>query len=146
MMFTLDKHRLMTTKKAEETWPAFRQLLKRKRSFCDIEKWVLCTKATTTTFIILRIAGQVLDLNALSTMAMVPLSTDQSILVRGCSRKKKSINDDIDIETNRLSSTTLHLSKMTLFVYLLKDKLNLENWNVWIDHQIVTMVVFLFFC
>ena len=45
-------------------------------------------------------------------------------------------------ESNRLSSTTLHLSKMTLFVYLLKDKLNLENWNVWIDYAIVTMVVF----
>ena len=25
-------------KKEEETWPAFRQLLKRRRSFCDIEK------------------------------------------------------------------------------------------------------------
>ena len=81
----------------------------------------------TTTFIIVRIAGQILDLNALSTMAMVPLSTDQSSLVRGCSRKKKSINHDIDIETDRLSSTTLHLSKMTLFLYLLKGKLNLEN-------------------
>ena len=81
----------------------------------------------TTTFIIVRIAGQILDLNALSTMAMVPLSTDQSTLVHGCSRKQKSINHDIDIETNRLSSTTLDLWKMALFVYLLKDKLNLEN-------------------
>ena len=89
-------------KKEEETWPAFRQLLKRRRSFCDIEKWVLCTKMRTTV-IIVRIAGQVVDLNALSTMAMVPLST---------------------------------------FVHLLKDKLNLENWNVWIDHPIVTMFFF----
>ena len=73
--------------KKEETWPAFRQLLKRRRSICNIEKLVLCT-TTTTTFIIVRIAGQVLDLNALSTMAMVPLSTDQLTLVRGCSRKR----------------------------------------------------------
>ena len=111
--------------KKEETWPAFRKF-KRRRSFCYIAKLLLCTK-TTTTFIIVRIAGQVLHLNALSTMAMVPLPTDQSSLVRGCSRKKKSINHDIDIETDRLSSTTLHLSKMTLFVYLLKGQLNLEN-------------------
>ena len=41
--------------------------------------------------------------------------------------RKKSINDDIDVETNRFSSTTLHLSKMTLFVYLLKDKLKHMN-------------------
>ena len=75
-------------KKEEETWPAFGKL-KRRRSFCYIEKFVLCTK--TATFIIVRIAGQVLDLNALSTMAMVPLSTDKSTLVRGCSRKKISI-------------------------------------------------------
>ena len=73
--------------KKEETSLAFREL-RRRRSFCDIEKRVLCTK-TTTTFIIVRIAGRVLDLNALSTMAMVPLSTDQSTLVRGCSREKK---------------------------------------------------------
>ena len=94
---------LIDDKKEEETWSAFRQLLKRRRSFCVIGKRVLCTKRTTT-FIIVRIAGQVVDLNALTTMAMVPLST---------------------------------------FVHLLKDNLSLENWNVWIDHPIVTMV---FFC
>ena len=73
--------------KKEETWPTFRKF-RRRRSFCYIAKLLLCTK-TTTTFIIVRIAGQVLHLNALSTVAMVPLSTDQSILVHGCSRKKE---------------------------------------------------------
>ena len=110
-------------KKGEETWTAFRKF-RRRRSFCYIAKLLLCTK-TTTTFIIVRIAGQVLDLNALSTMAMVPLSIDLGAWM--FTKEKNSINDDIDIETNRFSSTTLHLSKMTLFVYLLKDKLKHMN-------------------
>ena len=41
--------------------------------------------------------------------------------------ERKKLDHDIDIETNRFSSTTLHLSKMTLFVYLFKDKLKHMN-------------------
>ena len=38
---------------------------------------------------------------------------------------------------------TMAMVPLSTFVYLLRDKLNLENWNVWIDHAIVTMI---FFC
>ena len=122
-------------KKEEETWPPFRQLFKRRRSFCDIEKWVLSTDVhhrsnswTSSSSQCFKYYGNGIIVN-------------RSWYVDVHERKK--VDHDIDIETNRLSSTTLHLAKMTLFVYLFKDKLNLENWNVWIDHQIVTMVFLL---
>ena len=121
-------------KKGEEAWPAFRQLLKRRRSFCDIEKWVLCTK-TTTTFIIVRIAGQVLHLNALSTVAMVPFSIDLGTWM--FTKEKNSITI---LTSKRIDyHQRLFISRRWRYSCTCSK----TNWNIWIDHQIVTMVFLL---